>query len=94
MPFQFGNKLGGRKKAQHTIQAEAFKKFLIERVIKEKGPIIEALIKKGKKGDVQALREIFDRILGRANQSLDLTSGGRTIAEILNNLDDRSKTRK
>lgn len=87
MKFQKGNKGGGRPKANHTIQAETFKKFLIEKVIAEKTPIIEALIKKGKKGDVQALKEIFDRILGKAQQNLDLTSNGKTIAAILDEID-------
>jgi hypothetical protein len=55
----------GRKKAQHTIQAEAFKAFLIAEVIKEKQPIVEALIAKAKSGDVPALKEVFERVLGK-----------------------------
>lgn len=55
----------GRPVAAHTIQAEALKKALIEAVLKEREPLIKALITKGKKGDVAALREIFDRALGK-----------------------------
>jgi len=55
----------GRKKAKHTIQAEAFKAFLIAEVIKEKAPIVEALIAKAKTGDVPALKEVFERVLGK-----------------------------
>lgn len=65
MPFQKGNKLGGRKKAAHTLATEAFKKALVEAVIREKEPLIKALIAKGKKGDVPALREIFERVIGK-----------------------------
>jgi hypothetical protein len=55
----------GRKKASHTIQAEAFKAFLIAEVIKEKQPIVAALIAKAKSGDVPALKEVFERVLGK-----------------------------
>jgi len=82
MPFQKGNKLGGNKKQNHTIQAAALKQYLIEQVIKESEPIVQALIAKGKQGDVQALREIFDRILGRSKENLDLTSGGKPVGVI------------
>lgn len=55
----------GRKKASHTIQAEAFKAYLIAKVIKEKEPIVQALIAKAKTGDVPALKEVFERVLGK-----------------------------
>lgn len=60
----------GRPKAAHTKQAEALKKYLIERVVFEKKPLIDALIEKGKKGDVMALREILDRVLGKVIQPI------------------------
>ena len=62
----------GRKKAPHTIEAEAYRKRLIERVLEEKDPIITALIMKAKKGDVMALKEINDRVLGKAHQQVGL----------------------
>ena len=61
----------GRKKgskASHTLAAETFRKTLIERVIKEKTPIITALINKAKKGDVLAIKEINERVLGKVTQ--------------------------
>lgn len=79
--FQKGNH--ARKKAPHTIQAEAFKKYLIEQVIKEAKPIVQALIAKGKQGDVQALKEIFDRILGRSKENLDITSLGEQLGVVV-----------
>jgi len=72
-----GKRLGaGRPIAAHTIQAEAFKKYLIERVILEKKPLVQALIRKGKKGDVPALKEILERILGKVMQPLGGEKGG------------------
>jgi hypothetical protein len=62
--------------ARHTIQAITFKKALIDAVLKEKKPLIDALVAKAKTGDIPALREIVDRVLGRATESIDLTSGG------------------
>lgn len=62
----------GRKKASHTIEAEEYRKLLIARVREEAGPIIDALIAKARKGDVQALKEINDRVLGRAHQQVGL----------------------
>ena len=69
----------GRKKEQRTIQSEKLREYLIEQVIKEKSPIIKALIKKAKGGDTGAIKEILDRALGKAKESLDLTSGGEKI---------------
>lgn len=58
-----GRKPGSR--AQHTVKAEAFKAFLIAEVIKEKEPIVKALIDKAKAGDVPALKEVLERVLGK-----------------------------
>lgn len=65
----------GRPKAQHTIAKEKAKAALIEHFLKEQKPIFAALIKKAKKGDLQAIRELFERVWGRENQPLsgDLT---------------------
>lgn len=80
--FQKGNKGGGRKKANHTIQAEAYRKRLIEKVIKKQDPIIEALITRALTGDIPAIKEIQERVLGRPKESLEL-SGTETFLEAL-----------
>ena len=69
----------GRHVATHTLAALEYRRTLIEEIIKEKLPIIRALIEKGKSGDVPALREINDRVVGRAEQLLDVTSGGEPL---------------
>lgn len=71
--FQKGNKLGGRTKANHTIQAEAYKAFLVQEVLKNKGPLIQALIDKGLAGDVHALKEIHERTMGKVAQEVQNT---------------------
>lgn len=52
--------------ATHTIQAQALKKMLIRRVLEEKEPIVEALINQAKEGQIQALKEVFERVLGKS----------------------------
>jgi hypothetical protein len=63
-------------KAKHTIQGEAYRAALISAVLKEKAPLIQALIAKAIGGDVPALKEINDRVLGKSTESIDLTTQG------------------
>src|SRR5687767_6953530 len=62
----------GRKKAPHTLQAEAYKAYLIQEVMKEAAPIVAALIKRARLGDVQAIKEIHERTMGKVKESVDL----------------------
>lgn len=74
---------GGRpkgSKATHTLEAEESRKILIAKALSRIGPIADALIEKATKGDIQATRELFDRIWGRAAQAIDVTSQGKSIA--------------
>jgi len=77
-------KKGGRPKgkggiASHTIQAVEMQKYLVSQALEKKEALIDALIKKATSGDVYALREIFDRMLGRPKQSLDLTTKEKRV---------------
>jgi hypothetical protein len=66
-----GYRLGaGRPKAQHTIEAEAAKAHLVELFVAEKDAIFKALISKAKKGDVPALKELFERVWGKPVQPI------------------------
>jgi hypothetical protein len=62
----------GRKKAPHTIQAEQLRAFLVAEVLKEKGPIVKALIEKAKAGDTQAIREVLERAIGKVKEQVEL----------------------
>lgn len=59
--------------ANHTLQAQEFRKQLMQRLIEEAKPIIDALFKKGKQGDIVAIREIMNRTVGIPTQNLELT---------------------
>lgn len=68
-------KKGGRplgSKAAHTMEAEEAKKHLIQAYIQNIEPINRALIKKAKTGDLAAIREIHDRVYGKAPQALEV----------------------
>lgn len=63
-----GRKVGS--KATHTLQAETAKAQLIQTYIDNIKPINEALIKKAIEGDIQAIKEIHDRVWGKAPQAI------------------------
>ena len=71
----------GRKKgskATHTLQTETAKKALIQAYIENIKPINEALVRKAKGGDMQAIRELHDRVYGKAPQAI-IQEGEMTI---------------
>jgi hypothetical protein len=62
-----------------TLNAIAFREALFAAVAKEKEPIFQALIKEAKAGNIPAIKEILDRILGRSKEFMDLTSDGEKL---------------
>lgn len=69
----------GRPKAQHTIEKEAAKAQLIADYIANIKPINEALIKKAKSGDIAAIKELHDRVYGKAPQAITGPDGERLV---------------
>ena len=65
----------GRKKEKRTLDKEKAREYIIEQVVKNIRPIIKVLIEKSKKGDLQAIKELFDRGFGRPAQSMELPPG-------------------
>ena len=63
------------KKEKQTLVKEAALLALREMVLAEITPITQALIAKGKTGDVQAIRELFDRAFGKAPQAITDADG-------------------
>jgi hypothetical protein len=66
----------GRKKgsvAKHTLEAQEFRKRLIQRVTPVWDDIIDTMIEKAAMGESWAIKEINDRILGKAIQPLAST---------------------
>jgi hypothetical protein len=90
-----GKRIGaGRKVASHTLDAEIYRAELIKQIVANKTPLAKALVDKALGGDVPALKEINDRGLGKAAQSLDLTSGGKPIGHILDEIEQENERPK
>lgn len=68
-----------KKTVQKQEQQRIFEEYILSSVLKEKKGIIDALIKKAKEGNVLAAKELMDRVLGKAKESVDLTSGGEAL---------------
>ena len=62
----------GRKQGFAAKSAEEAGRLLSERLAQEIGPIGDVLIKQAKRGDMRAIKELFDRAWGRPPQSLSL----------------------
>jgi hypothetical protein len=62
----------GRKKG---LQAEAYRKALLDLVEKNKTELARALVDKGLAGDIPALKEINERMLGKVPAILDPGDG-------------------
>lgn len=65
---------GGRPKgakATHTLEAQKAKEELIRMYIENIRPINEALINKAKEGDMQAIKELHDRVWGKSVQPIE-----------------------
>lgn len=74
---------GGRpkgSKSAHTLEAVAGKAYLIKRYLENIEPIMNALIKKAKQGDLGAIRELNDRVWGKSPQPND------TVVDVRGNL--------
>lgn len=63
----------GRPKGFSALEAEKTRQLLAEMVAKEIGPIGRKLIAEAKKGNVPAIRELFDRAFGKPAQAIDIS---------------------
>lgn len=68
-------KKGGRKKGIASIKAEEARALLAQMVASEIEPLGRILIEKAKTGDVQAMKELFDRAFGKAPQAITGPNG-------------------
>src|SRR4051794_13946756 len=69
----------GRKKGTSALQAELYRQYILEEVIKNQAEIIAAMLNKAKAGDVQAFKELNDRAVGKALQNVDVTTKGESL---------------
>ncbi len=69
-----GKRLGAGRpmgsKAPHTIEAQIQRELLIKFLNPHIEEICKALVKKAKKGDVHATKELLDRAWGKASQAI------------------------
>lgn len=79
-------KKGGRKKGLASIKAEEARNILAQMVFDEITPIGLKLIKEAKKGNVAAMKELFDRAFGKAPQALDI-KGQFMMSNVLDELE-------
>ena len=61
----------GRPKAQHTIESEKAREYIIQRVTEELEPILTAMIKKARSGDLTAAKDLLDRAFGKAKETAE-----------------------
>lgn len=78
----------GRKRGFAAKSAEEARKLLSERLNQEIGLIADILVSKAKDGDMQAIKELFDRAWGRSPQSTRIDSGEQPIVLQLVNYRD------
>jgi thioredoxin-like negative regulator of GroEL len=67
----------GRKKghkASHTIEALNAKAALIRRFVAEQEPIFKALLTQAKRGNIKAIRELFERVWGKETEKFDMNA--------------------
>ncbi len=67
---------GGRKKgsyASHTLEAQEMKKNLIAAYQEKASEINTALLDKAVKGDIPAIKEVHDRVYGKAMQAVEMS---------------------
>lgn len=70
---------GGRPRGDASIEAEKARAYIALRIGEYMPIIFDALVAKAKTGDVQAIKELFDRGFGKAHQAVDLTTKGEKI---------------
>lgn len=63
----------GRKVANHTLEAAVLRQKLIEAYSLRAPEINKALIDKAITGDVPAIKELHDRVHGKAMQAIEMT---------------------
>ena len=86
-------KKGGRPRSNNTLTAEVMRERIADMIAPHLEELVRTLVKKAKKGDIRAVKELFDRAWGRPIQAIS-TDLKDTIPTLLNSLNmDREKYR-
>ena len=84
-------KLTPAKKLEREAKRKAIKELIanyqqsLADALEKVSPV---LIAKALKGDVAAIRELNDRVMGKPQQKTDITSGGKPIGMLLDEAED------
>lgn len=65
-----GRKVG--TKAQHTIEAEQARAYVIKRVVEELDPILDKHIKLAKEGDMRGLEYLINQAIGKPKETMEV----------------------
>lgn len=60
----------------HSLEKEKALQYLTRKVEENIEPLFTALFEKAKKGDIPAMKELFDRAFGKAPQAITGADGG------------------
>ncbi len=84
IPFKPGQSGNPKGRPKDTLEQKLIKKANQEIIEDYIGKLTEALpkisptlIKKAQEGDIIAIKEVNDRVLGKSKASIDLTTGGK-----------------
>lgn len=80
----------GRKPGPASIEREKMKAYIAERIAENGEMIVNALLKKASKGDVLAVRELFDRGFGKATQAISNEDGVPFVLQIAQEIADKN----
>lgn len=72
---------GGRPKAQHTIATENARKYVVERIAAELGPIMDKHIELAKQGDASSLKYLTDQLIGKAKETVEVESTTKLLID-------------
>lgn len=61
-------------KSKKTLEREALKDYIFSEVKKNQKEIVEALLKRAKKGEIAAIRELLDRAVGKVKDEVEMSS--------------------
>ncbi|MCK9319379.1 hypothetical protein [Methanoculleus sp.] len=76
--FTKGNQLA-KNKGKHKrtkdreLQRKLYEDYLLSEILKNKAPIVAALISSAKKGNIQAIKEVGERFLGKVTDNINHT---------------------
>lgn len=74
----------------NRILNETLKRKLIQDEAKRANNVVESLLKQAEQGEISAIKEVFDRMEGKAVAKTELTGsdGGELVVKVVTGIDD------